>query len=283
MDLNKIYDKLSSFDVVNTGNSVTVRTGFFNEKDLIKVFSGYFELYFKIDKAGLLEILNSILPKISQLPSKDSFSHMIDIFMLLQSEINSYFGDRELENRESYYMKNGENTENEYVRICSLSQIKGKGIAKCVEKASVANNILLILNILGIFNYRVNYLNALTSLNGSTLEGHAFLEFDRLTKNGTVIHVIYDVTNPEIVLLNDEEYYHPAIYSLNDEEFKEFMNGGSFDNSNFIMSYYYKTKGNRIYRGFQKASDYDNDLEKKINSKWFCWLIKTGKHSDLFK
>ena len=54
-----------------------------------------------------------------------------------------------------------------------------------------------MLNDIGMFDYKVNYLNAITSLNNGTPEGHAFLEFDRINTKGEVIHIIYDVTNPE--------------------------------------------------------------------------------------
>ena len=261
MDLNQIYENLSSQEKLNMGNSVKVRTGLFSENDLVNVFNGDTELYFKIDKQGLLEITNSLLSKISHLPPKDRFSHMIDIFNLLQKEINDYFGEYGEEDRLNFFVKNGEKTNDECVRICSLSQIKGRGIAQCAEKASLANNILLILNSMGLFDYKINYLNALTSINNSYPEGHAFLHFDKKNKNGQTTHLIYDITNPEIVIANNGEYYYPALYQLNEEEFSTFMNGGSFDNSKFIMINYYQPKENRIYRGFSKSSSYKEDLE----------------------
>ena len=69
--------------------------------------------------------MNTILPKIFQLPPKDGFNHMIDIFNLLQSEINQYYGTIKQENRPTFYMNNGIKTDDEDVRICSMSHIKG--------------------------------------------------------------------------------------------------------------------------------------------------------------
>jgi len=205
--------------------------------------------------------MNTIVPKISQLPPKDGFNHMIDIFNLLQSEINQYYGTTEQENRLTFYMNNGTKTEDEDVRICSMSQIKGKGIAKCAEKASLANNVLLMLNSMGLFDYQVNYLNALTTLNNGTPEGHAFLEFSRVNTKGETIHIVYDVTNPEIVLSNGQEYFYPAIYSLTDEEYQSFLSGISFDNSKFMMANYLQTKETRKYQGFSKSKNYDDSLK----------------------
>ena len=258
MNINEIYDNLSARGVNNTGDSVKVRTGMFTESELINVFSGGSELYLTIDKDGLIEFMNTIVSKISQLPPKDGFNHMIDIFNLLQSEINQYYGTTEQENRLTFYMNNGIKTDDEDVRICSMSQIKGKGIAKCAEKAALANNVLLMLNNMGLFDYQVNYLNAITLLNNGTPEGHAFLEFDRVNTKGETIHIIYDVTNPEIVLSNGGEYKYPAIYSLSNDEYELFLNGGSFDNSKFIMANYYQTKETRKYQGFSKSKEYDD-------------------------
>lgn len=262
MNINEIYNNLSAQGVNNVGDSVKIRTGMFTSSNLINVFSNSSELYFCIDKDGLIEFMSTIVPKISQLPPKDDFNHMIDIFNLLQSEINQYYRTTEQENRLTFYMKNGIKTDDEDVRICSMSQIKGKGIAKCAEKASLTNNVLLMLNSMGLFDYQVNYLNALTTLNNGTLEGHAFLEFDRVNTKGETIHIIYDVTNPEIVLSNGQEFFYPAIYSLTDEEYKSFLNGKPFDNSKFIMNNYLKTKETRKYQGFSKTKEYDESLNK---------------------
>ena len=90
MSINETYDNLSARGVNNAEDSVKIRTGMFAESDLINVFSGGSELYLSIDKDGLIDFMNTIVPKISQLPPKDGFNHMIDIFNLLQSEINQY-------------------------------------------------------------------------------------------------------------------------------------------------------------------------------------------------
>ena len=289
MNINEIYDNLSARGVNNTGDSVKVRTGMFTESELINVFSGGSELYLTIDKDGLIEFMNTIVSKISQLPPKDGFNHMIDIFNLLQSEINQYYGTTEQENRLTFYMNNGIKTDDEDVRICSMSQIKGKGIAKCAEKAALANNVLLMLNNMGLFDYQVNYLNAITSLNNGTPEGHAFLEFDRVNTKGETIHIIYDVTNPEIVLSNGGEYKYPAIYSLSNDEYELFLNGGSFDNSKFMMANYYQTKEPRKYQGFSKSKEYDDDLKtlreeyEKMMEEPSDYNIGTSEHHGIHR
>lgn len=85
MDIEEIYKNLSMQQINNYGDLVKVRTGMFTEKDLINVFNGGNELHLKIDKQGLFDIVNIISTKISELPPKDEFNHMIDIFNLLQN------------------------------------------------------------------------------------------------------------------------------------------------------------------------------------------------------
>ncbi len=262
MNINEIYDRLSIKGSINNGDSVKVRTGMFNENDLIRIFTGLDELDFKIDRQGLMEIMNNLLPKIQQLPNENSFTHMIEMFKLLEGEINSYYGTSSKGDVErlQFYMVNGIKIDDE-CRVCSMSQIKGKGIAKCAEKAALANNILLILNSMGLFDYKVNYVEALCSLNNGIPEGHAFLEFDRVNAKGKNTHIIYDITNPEIILYNGEKGFYPAVYSLNDDEYKSFLEGNYFDNSKFIVFEYYQLKETRKYCGF-KINEYEDDFQE---------------------
>ncbi len=250
MNMSVIYDELSKTDVVTSGESIKNREGFFRESDLINVVQGYVELYFKIDKTGILEIFNNVISQIRELSSENNYNYMIDVLDLIQKEINSYFGELINGKRLKFYMEHGEKTDDEYVRICSLSQIKGQGIAECAEKASVANNILLMLNKIGLFKYKVRYCNGIVTIDNSRPEGHAFLGFDRITKKGDRIHVIYDVTNPETITYEGKDYLYPALYCLNDDEYDDFLDGRSFDNKKFIMINKYNLKYNREYMGF---------------------------------
>ena len=254
MDIDKVYDEFQIDNVITSGESIKVREGFFRENDLVKVFSGYNELYFRIDKNGLLDILNHVINQINQLSYDNSYNYMIDVLNIVQKEVNIYFGELENGERLKFYMQNGEKADDEDNRICSLSQIKGQGIAECAEKASVANNILLILNKIGLFKYKVRYYNGIASINNSNIGGHAFLGFDKITKKGDSIHIIYDITNPEIIVHEGKDYQYPALYCLTDDEYGDFLNGIPFNNSKFIMINNYKLKYDREYKGFSLDS-----------------------------
>lgn len=249
MNIEELYKELEKNNVENYNGALNIRTGLFKEEDLIKIFDDYTTIYFKIDKNGLMEVMNTFLEGYAHLQKKDSYNHMVDILTLIQDTINDYYGTSKQDERLRYYMLNGK-TIDEDTRICQMSQIKGAGVARCAEKASAANNMLLLLNRMGIFDYQVSYVEGLASLNTETFEGHAFLKFDRIKTDGKTLHIIYDVTNPEIVSYNGDDYYYPALYGLNDDEYQAFLEGKPFDNSKFLVGEFYKVKEPRKYFGY---------------------------------
>lgn len=262
MDYERLYNELSSREVKKMGDRVKIRSGLFKENDKIAVFEDG-GLYFSIDKNGIEELLSSIINRLNDIKSKDDFNKMIGLFNIIQSEMNRYFGIDDQLFREQFYVLNGKVDETED-KICSMSSIKGQGIAKCAEKASVANNILLLLNKMDLFPYEINYVNSLIEMQGEK-SGHAYLEFSRINSAGNRVHIIYDVTNPEVVLSGGKKYSYPAVYSLSEEKFELFLQGGSFDNSCFIMNQIYPVTEKRVYSGFHIEKEYD-EQQNEANS-----------------
>ena len=259
MNFEKTYDALKKIELQIDNNNVKIQDGMFKQNNLVLISHLLPALYFRIDKEGLFELMNQILMKQGTLSKENDYNYMIELFYLLQDEINHYYGQNSVDSRDRFYMLNGDDyyflngkkIEDDDIRVCTLSQLKGKGIAKCAEKAAVANNVLLFLNQLGLFDYKVNYLNSLLTLEDGRTEGHAFLEFSRKNSQGKVHHLIYDVTNPETISLSGQLYSYPAVYSLTDEEYMDFVtNGTSFDNSKFIARQFYEVVKKREYRGF---------------------------------
>lgn len=246
MSFEELYNELSSKSLKQIGESVKITNGLFKEEDKIKVFEGLNELYFCIDKEGMKELLQNVVNKVKEIEKTNGFERMIDTFNIIQSEIGKYFGNTPQMTRMQYYMLHGKDI-GEDSKLCSLSEIKGKGIAECAEKASVANNLLLSLNKLGLFPYEVSYMNSLVEMPNEK-GGHAFLSFPKINQLGEKSFIMYDVTNPEIISWNDNFYNYPAIYSLSEEEYNLFLQGGSFDNSHFVANFPVKEK--RIYSGF---------------------------------
>lgn len=253
MTYDELYASLVSKGVTKSGESVKIRNGFFSENDIVNIMSGGYDLGFQVDKVALGELLNSVINKCSQITTQNGFERMIAMFNVIQDEINAYFGTVKTVNREQYYMQNGKEL-TEDSRICSMSEIKQKGIAECAEKTSVANNLLLLLNQMNMFLYEVSYMNSIVNMPKET-GGHAYLGFSKTNKAGEKNYIIYDITNPEIVSYNGTDYLYPAVYSLSSSEYESFLNGIPFDNSHFVMAQYYQPKEKRTYSGFSVEKD----------------------------
>lgn len=261
MDIEKIYDDLCQIEQLELKGPISQKKGLFKPNDLINVFSHTY--FFSIDKEGMTELLQNVINKINyNKEDVSSFNYVIKVINILQNELKSYFGTRNPEiNRLGYYLKNGKTTDIEDEKVCSLSQLKGVGVAECAEKVSVANNVLLMLDKLRLFKEDIIYLNGLLNMDGIT-EGHAFLCLSHINSKGDRIYLIYDVINPEIFEYNSEIIYYPALYKLTEEEYKDFINGKSFNNNKFILSNTYALKSERTYSGFQSE---ENEIKPKIN------------------
>lgn len=291
-NLEEAYDKLNSTDIQKTKSPVNISKGLFKEDDLIKVFSGAHDIYFNIDRESIISITKNVLDKFDKNNYADNrdFNYMIDLLNKIQSEVTKFFGISK-ENRMAYYYNNGRiPSYDEDTRICSMSQIKGKGVAKCAEKASCVNNILQLLHEIDIFPYDVSYLNLITQIGDNTPDGHAILEFPRTNKDGEITHFLYDIINPERVEYLGEKYAYPAIYSLNDKEYKDFIEYGTpFNNkSKFIMRDWYKPTEDRSYLGFQRNNkalldNYIYDILSKIDKSWSKKDIVKFVHIELGK
>ena len=104
----------------------------------------------------------------------------------------------------------------------NLSELKGKNLAVCAEKATVAQNLLTFMGIESTLIFSSNC--RLTE--GEPTTGHAYPIFR--TEKGIFI---YDPTNPIIALDTEEKVssVYPAIYPINEEEYERLMSGGEVE------------------------------------------------------
>lgn len=252
MDIDKIYEELAAQKQIKNGKIVKITDGFFGEDDLVNIGAGLIPaVFFKIDKDGLIDVLNELIPSIEQIDGESDFFKMINTLVKVQNGISNYYGKRNNQARIPKYYEISKGSYDDDAVVCTLSQLKGLGIAECAEKASLANNVLLILNKIGLFDYKVKYIESIVSISDIE-EGHAYLEFDRVTTKGDNMHIIYDVTNPEKVkeVKSGELFYYPALYCLNDNEYEDFLMGEPIDNSHFILAADYEPISKRSYSGY---------------------------------
>ncbi len=128
----------------------------------------------------------------------------------------NYYGTQKTEDRNQRF--NLDHNSSDSINI-NLSELKGKNLAVCAEKATVAQNLLTFI---GIESTLIFSSNCILS-EGKPATGHAYVVFK--TENG---FFIYDPTNP-IIATGDEERVssvYPAIYAINEQEYELLMSGG---------------------------------------------------------
>ena len=131
-----------------------------------------------------------------------------------------YFGNyistqnTEAKNREFY----SDHTTSDSQTI-NLKELKGKNLAVCAEKASVAHNYLKFL---GVDSHIIFSDNCKL---GEAEEGHAYIIFS--TKNG---NFIFDPTNPILVEQSDGKInaINPAIYKISEEDYNHLLNRDNY-------------------------------------------------------
>lgn len=254
--INEIYEKLCAKKLEKNNTPIKTTQGFFTDEDQVRVFRGGFDLSFIIDKESFLEVADEVIERIS-LTQYDSmsynyFKHVIDV---VSNSVNSYYGLANVTGvgRESYYMLNGEFSPlDEDERVLHMRDLKGLGIAKCAEKTAVANNVFMLLNEIGLFNFKSTYLEGLLELDGQRSDGHAFIGLER--PDGA--HIIFDITNPVNVEYLEQAYTHPALYFLTQQEYEDFINGQEcLDNNKFLLKDNLPPLETRTYSGFSRERE----------------------------
>lgn len=139
----------------------------------------------------------------------------------IQHAIGTYFGnhyatvDTETQNRAFYLNHVGFDSVD-----VSLSEIKGKGIAVCAEKAALAQNMLVFAGM---------QTELVLSYCQVVPDGEKELHAYNIISSDGAKHAIYDPANP--TLLNDENgkvlSLQPSIHPLSDEQYQSLLRGES--------------------------------------------------------
>jgi len=197
----------------------TMITGIISPESSIVINSG-FQLGFQLDKEGMLKIIE-MFEKIwnakSDTERKNLFSTLVDIYLI----IDEYFGGIGDESaRKKVYLESNDGS-------LSLSEFEGKNIGLCAEKASTAHQLLSILQKAGYYEKFDSYLACSYLISGGERHAHSFVVLRN--KDDISKHFLFDVQN----LLDYKQSVDSALskgiglYSLTDEECKDFENGKS--------------------------------------------------------
>lgn len=185
-------------DIITPDSECIVKDNFFGEK-----------VTFGVDANGMEEVLRDI-----QITEEDK--DLLKILIELHNKINNYFGGKNTNNMERIqeYVSGGFKK--------TLSQIKGKTIGQCAEKAAVTHNVLkTIIHTGHIKSYDSRFVSS--RLNNSP---HAFVLLENIAqKDGKSF--IFDIENPAEISANGTTISVIGLYPITREQLNDFLEGKS--------------------------------------------------------
>lgn len=174
-------------------------------------------LKLSLDKKSIEEILDKFEEKWSEADPKYKKSLQF-LTHSVSSVVNEFLGQSGTSaNRTNTYLKSGDES-------ISLSDIKGKNIGLCVERAAIAHQVFTVLSESGISNYKSIYTTSELEVDDGTNNygPHAFIILENKTKESE--RYIYDIQNPIVVKKDDEQYRVDGIFDLSEDEYESYIN-----------------------------------------------------------
>lgn len=169
---------------------------------------------FKVNDPEIYTVLLENLRKIYKHWNKPNLRQITghSVIYALSEYFGNHFGTQNTEARNREFYSDHTTADSETI---NLSELKGKNLAVCAEKATVAHNYLKFL---GIDSHVVFSNNCKL---GDSTDGHAYVIF--ATKNG---RFIFDPTNPILVEDNEGKInsVNPALYKISEEDYNHLLN-----------------------------------------------------------
>lgn len=169
---------------------------------------------FRMDDVSVYSDFIKSMSDMRSAGSKDSVRSLIGRGLF--TTVNGYFG-REVRNSHLERMKFYQDISGTSSDGFSISEMKGKGIAECLEKSSLSNNLLALMG----FETEL-VLSLETRVDQESSDFHAFV----FAESGTA-KTIFEITNP--VIIKDESgkrtAVYPAVYQLDRQQINLFNSG----------------------------------------------------------
>lgn len=212
VDAQKIYIESSNFS-----SKPIMTTGIISPESTICI-QPMFGIEFELDKDGMSEIIKMLENKWTaktESERKNLLSVLTDIYSITEE----YLGGHGIsETRQNAYFQATDNRLN-------LSEIKGKNIGLCAERAAIGHQLLSILERAGLTNFKSFLTNS--HMTTDTREPHSFIVLKH--KKDSSKQYIFDIENP--LEYKTSESSEPklgiALYPMTEEEYKAFKEGKS--------------------------------------------------------
>lgn len=183
------------------------------------IIQAIFDIGFQLDKSGMEKVIEMLENKWNA-SSKDWEKNFLQILTDIYSITNEYLGGQGIEKNRKEAYSNAEDSR------LNLSEIEGKKIGLCAERAAIGHQLLTILQQAGIINYKPYFtMSKLTT--DDRIEPHAFIVLKH--KEDASKQFIFDIENPLKYKMrnSDKEWPGVAIYPITEKEFEAFANGES--------------------------------------------------------
>ena len=212
VDAQKIYIESSNFS-----SKPIMTTGIISPESTICI-QPMFGIEFELDKDGMSEIIKMLENKWTaktESERKNLLSVLTDIYSITEE----YLGGHGISaTRQNAYFQATDNRLN-------LSEIKGKNIGLCAERAAIGHQLLSILERAGLTNFKSFLTNS--QMTTDTREPHSFIVLKH--KKDSSKQYIFDIENP--LEYKTSESSEPklgiALYPMTEEEYEAFKEGKS--------------------------------------------------------
>ena len=175
---------------------------------------------FELDRDGMnevIEMLENRWTAKTESERKNLLSVLIDIYSITNEYLGGH-GNPEI--RQNAYFQATDAGER-----LNLSEIKGKRIGLCAERAAIGHQLLSILERSGLMNFESFLTNS--HMTTDTKEPHSFIVLKH--KKDSSKQFIFDIENPLEYKMDEssEPKLGIALYSMTEEEYEAFKEGKS--------------------------------------------------------
>lgn len=223
MDFKEIYEKglinaqEQYVESSNFSSKPIMTTGIISPKSTISI-QPMFGIEFELDQNGMEKIIEMFEDRWnakSERERKNLLSVLTDIYSITEEYLG---GHGMTSTRKNAYFQAKDNR-------LSLSEIEGKNIGLCAERAAIGHQLLSILQQAGLTNYESYLTNS--HLTTNTREPHAFIVLKH--KENASKQFIFDIENPLEYQRSDTDkpMLGIALYPITEEEYEAFKDGKS--------------------------------------------------------
>ena len=210
VDAQKKYIESSNFS-----SKPIMTTGIISPESTICI-QPVFGIEFELDKDGMSKIIE-MLENRWDVKTESERNNLLSVLTDIYSITEEYLGGHGISTtRQKAYFQAPDNRLN-------LSEIKGKNIGLCAERAAIGHQLLTILERAGLTNFESFFTNS--HMTTDTREPHSFIVLKH--KKDLSKQYIFDIENP--LEYKTSESSEPklgiALYHMTEEEYAAFKEG----------------------------------------------------------